>query len=315
MYLPAPAIFIGKLKSITDYTLVNNLDETDQQTSITSVCMDFDFHSAFKVGLGINFNCDCWQLFAEYTWYHHCFDNGQEFPDTGDSQFTGHLNSPWVDDSLNVIDGASASAKWHLDFDKVDLELARPYYVGRCLKMRTAYGIRALWIDQKISGDLFSDGGSNTTCVSTFTSKTSSWAVGPKIGIDTKWDFCWGVRFFGNFDIALLYTKYDRSLTSTATRFISGTTSSSNVVNIKNDNPCFLRPQTNLEIGFGWGDYFCCNSYYFDLELGYEAHVYFNENMFLQNLSKEDTPLLNSNKQSTGSLYLHGLTVTARIDF
>lgn len=287
----------------------------------TIIGMDFDYNSAFKVGLGVNFNCDFWQLYAEYTWYHHSFDN-KGVAATGTNITSSVISSDWISlnpiiETLESLDN-EITGKWNLCMDKLDVDLSRAYYNGTCLTFRTAYGLRGLWITQKMdsvwTGD---DANTSAAFITTVKAnqKTNSWAVGPKLGFDMNWNYCYGFRLIGNFDLAVLYTNYDRSFVETIdvtdpTSVLARTTS------LKNDNPCYLRPQTSMFIGLGWGNYICCNDWYIDVQAGYEVQVYWNENMFVHNINTTSSGSSNQYKSvNPGNLYLHGLTVTARLDF
>lgn len=289
-----------------------NITYTNGNTDQSLISMDFGYNSAFKVALGVNFNCDFWKLGAEYTWYHHDFKRSSTATEASGDILAVDIIPAFGEILFDpqAVSNMEITGKWKVGFDKLDITLSRRYFVGQCLTVETGYGIRALWISQQLNTDW--EGLIDTTpLLSTLLGKqkVTSWAVGPKFGINTNWMFCEGFRVIGNFDIALAYTKYDRSYSATFSN--DGTTTVT--TDVKNDNPCYLRPQTGLMIGLGWSDYLCCNDWFLDLQLGYEAQVYWNQNMFIR-------PIQGSNASQNfmiipGNLYLHGLTFTARVDF
>lgn len=297
------------------------LDLGEIQTTFTNnniessiIKMDFDYKSAFKIGLGLYFNCDNWELYSEYTWYHHSFKN-DVCAKTGTDILESVIIPVWnTINDLNISEFSDDNVlfgKWELSFDKLDIEVARPYFVGKCLTIRSGYGLRGLWITQKLnvnsSGNLTGSGITEQTLNTS--QKISSWAVGPKFSMNTNWYFCNNLRLFGNFDIALLYTSYDRTNNATLENQLDSININSN---IKNDNPCYLRPQTALAIGLGWGDYFDCNQWYLDLQLAYETQIYWSENMFTKSIGTSGGFI---NQTIPGNLNLHGLTIRVRLDF
>lgn len=306
-----------EIGSLVDFSTVNNI-------STEIVPMDFDYSSAFKVGLGFNFCNDNWQIIADYTWYNH--DNKNTKIDTSDAAISDDIffNTQWMllhNESLNLQNfnlSDSLSGKWDLSFNKLDVALARPFYVGQCLTMRAAYGLRGLWITQKMNVQFAGTSGTVTTIFleGDLNQKLSTWAVGPKLGLNTNWNYCNGFRFFGNFDFAILYSDIDRTISNSYVRTPSTGPVLTDTFSSTTNDICFLRPQAGFEIGLGWGDYFCCNSFYMDFTVGYEAQVYWSENSFVQGVANPgDGTTILTNKNNTGNLYLHGLTVTARIDF
>ena len=71
-------------------------------------------------------------------------------------------------------------------------------------------------------------------------------------------------------------------------------------------------------IGLGWGSYFCSDKWHFDLSVAYEAQRYSQTNYMAQEaqmLNIDSDRSISSGLVKPGDNFLHGLTVTARIDF
>lgn len=291
------------------------------QTNSSIYYQNFDFSSfskmsneykpAFKVGLGFNWGCDNWNFYAEYFRYHADAGKGS-FTKNAPEPLNGAMSacfylSPFRA-SLDSIAPTSVSATttWRLDMDRVDFNLRRKYFVGECLIVQPSIGLSAAWIDQKQDTIYVCNfvNGSTTTLVN---NSSDSWAVGAKTALDTEWTFCRSFRIIGNAGFAILYTDYNK-IKSNATQ--STTTTVATETYNSSRSLCFLRPDANVAIGLGWGDYWCCNDWYFDLSAVYEFHTYYNQNV-LPNLKdcSQDPSSFN------GDLYLHGLILTARLDF
>lgn len=296
---------------------------------ITIVGMDFEYNPGFKVGLGYNFNFDNWQIYAEYT-YHHSTTTASidSIPKETGGINNSNLAVFWKSSLVNDTDLAEfepdrASSKWKMHLDMADFELAREYYVGRCLTFRTFGGLRAAWIRQTYNveyEELFTSGNfeNQVNEILTASHKTKSWGIGPRVGSDIHWLFCNNFRIFIDTSVSILFTKYTTaSICSLFEDYSSNDLSLNDEVNTKtkrNTDPCFLRPTAEISLGLGWGDYFFCNKWYFDIEIGYTTSVFWNQNMFVNMLTNN-----NNNKfeifNKGGDLYFHGLTVTAKIDF
>ena len=174
------------------------------------------------------------------------------------------------------------------------------------------FGLRAGWIDQKYKVTYFSSSPGTPVIDTTYkvTSSTESWAIGGRAGMDTDWKFCGGFFLFGNSSLSILYTDYDEiSLNRTHLRQREGFNDEYGTYNSEREL-CYLRPQLDIGLGLGWSDYFCCNDWFFDLRLGYEFHTFWSQNMFPKTNDVSVDPTATG-----GNLYLHGLVITARLDF
>lgn len=295
----------------------NNFQDTRTSVEYSTLC--FDYEPAFKVGLGYNFGCDNWDFFAEYFRYH---------ANVGKNSLNGSVDPTSTTESMltclylllgnnaTFVDSSQGEAKWRLEIDTADFLLGRKYYVGKCLTFHPFLGLRAAWIDQTYNVSYHTSDGVGidlATEDATVCLDSSSWAIGAKTGINTEWKFCGCFYLFGDTSFDILYTDYEIQEQKEITSFSGGTapiTSISPINGNKNDKFCFLRPHLQIGLGLGWGSYFCCNDWYFDLNAGYEFHVYWNQNVL---------PMIPDFRQDPsrlyGDLYLHGLVITVKLDF
>lgn len=297
------------------YQLFGTLTSTENATSPyigQFYDFKFDWKPAFKVGLGYNFGYDDWSSFLQYTRVNTSMTN---------TATVGTLTAELLKDlwSLRVTPNTptirEVKAKWGLDFNILDLEFSRPFYSGKELTFAPHFGLKGGWIDQSL------------ICTSTDTLAvpvlavnsdyaSNSWLIGPRAGLYTNWMIGEGFRFFGNAAVSMFYQKFDdikvtEPNAADAAQHIGSFTLNSHGVN------------TALEflIGLGWGTYFDHNNWYFDLAVGYETQVYFEQNMmrYLEELRKTQTGggYLNNLGIVTkpGNLMFQGLNVTMRFDF
>jgi hypothetical protein len=282
--------------------------------------LSFDYEPAFKVGLGFNLGCDDWMFKFQYMRYHADVGSGSlNTTAPGDGSTTLRSRFFWAIDNTNDLPAdivfntnesgtLGASSKWRLELDLIDFDVSRKYYVGRCLTFEPNFGIRAGWIDQKFNVTYTTvNNTTDTSIVWTSNNTTESWAVGLKTGLDTNWAFCGGFYMFGNSEMSILYTDYDNIFSNQQRTLTTTSTGAVDNIAFPSRELCYLRPQFNLGIGLGWSDYFCCNDWFFDFKIGYEMHVFWSQNTL--------HAVNNSFQDPTGDLYLHGLIVSARLDF
>lgn len=256
--------------------------------------MDFEYKPGFKVGLGITSNYDCWDFFAEYTWFRSTVSQsvtaptpGTILPTTGVYQVSG--GGPFN----------AASSSWHSTLDILDGRMGRWHYVGKQLTFHPYFGLRAAWISQDWSTVYSTD-----TVTFLAEQQLKSWGVGPQVGVDTHWNFCYGFRIYGQAEADILFTRY------TTQRTYNQNISANRVWDISEDGNNTLRAHLDLELGLGWGTYLNCYKWYFDLAAGYGFQVFFDQNMFRE---YQSTAAYSS--VYGGNLYLHGLTITAKLEF
>jgi hypothetical protein len=313
LYLDASFIYWQPVQDNMEVGFANTTTQTDgafPSTSGSFVNMGASFEPGFKVGLGGNFDHDSWDTHLEYTWF-HCTESQSSTQAAGSGRLFRVQGNPFTVVTNNFYD--SVSSKWNLKMDIADWDIGRWGYVGTKLTYRPSFGVRADWIRQRFNttytrvvatspGDPAAAADTNV-----IHQKTSSWAIGPKVGLDSNWNLGAGFRFFGNGEADLLFTKYTR-LSYNETHSAAETAPFS----AKQKRVYAVKPHLDLELGFAWGMYFDCNNWYMDIALGYEFQVFFDQNMFRH--FNDDLMSMNSTLPN-GNLYLQGLTAQFRLDF
>lgn len=271
------------------------------------VDLDFGYKPGFKLGFGVIFDYDNWDLYLQYTWLR------------GSHQTTQSLNPNNTNVTLwpawQSVPGfvtpqyVYGKENWKVHLDLLDLDLGRSYSVGTQLTLHPFLGARAAWIRQDIHVDY-----RNTSPAflaiwpSTHIDQSSNcWGLGTRAGLGSNWMLCHGFRLYGNGEVDILYTQYTHLKSSQKSEV---NTPNRYVVNQKNAD--YLRAHLELLLGFGWGCYFANNASHVDLSADYGFQVFFDQNMFRNYLSD-----LNIGKSFSpnGNLYIHGLTVSLRFDF
>ena len=180
----------------------------------------------------------CWDFFANGSFLYYQAPN----------QPTGRL-SIYGTSELGVNNALSMASLWKLGMDIIDGSLYRAYYVGSRLTFTTYSGMRVLWIDQK-NRISFNDVATGNNLEALY--KTTSWGVGPRMGVDMGWLLGKGFRLIGNIAGDVCYSSYK-------IRFAEyenpGTDSALTYLTLKYNEKA-IRTHLQSGIGFGWGKYF-----------------------------------------------------------
>lgn len=292
-------------------TANGGLYDTDagDKTTAAIIGHNFEYKPGFKVLVGMNFDHDYWDGYAEYTWFHST---------TTTSVSRQSLVAPDITDAgINAVNSSllgsaafnSSSQEWKLRFQALDAAMARTYYVGTKLTFRSIFGARFAWITQYKTIDSVGDAtGTPASFDGTYNQKQnfSSWGAGILGGLNTNWMIGEGFRMIGNGSVDILYTRVQ---TTNTKEQLTVTGSAPITFAFPEARPDFLMPHMALEYGFGWESYFDCNNWHIDLLATYGFQVFWDANLFRE---------MDSNaygKLSNGNLYMHGLTVSAKLDF
>jgi opacity protein-like surface antigen len=272
---------------------------------LARVNMGFKYKPGFKVGAGMSFDYDNWDVAVEYTRLHGTYHRAA----TLDSALTtaGYSYRPqqWANAFNAPASGApltqSFNATWKLNLDFLDIDLGRWYYEGTQVTFRPSIGMRAAWINQHRHANY----SSTLVAFNIYDiEKTSSWGIGPRLGVDANWMIGEGFRFFGSSELDVLYTRYHARINTTNS--LNGADTLETGMEQSDVNA--LRPHVDLELGLGWGTYLDCHKWHLDVSASYGYQVFWNQNMF----RLVDSPRY---VMPNGDLFVHGLTATVKLDF
>jgi len=290
-----------------------------------------------RVGIGGNDFCDGWDLYLYWTYFHT--KKKQSTSIVGSDEF---LLNPWLtfssltdlliatgsqDDNF-VLNETVVSARWKLDFNTIDLELGRNYWLSESFSMRPYMGVRGGWTKTRFSTQEIIAGTSEENPFSFAENanlKNKFWGAGLSGGFQPNWHLGCGFSIFGNADIALLWGCFD--LDRNGSYFSESEDSDDFAIDVDGgkSQSKFSAMQAILDLAAGlrYECTFCCDSYRFALDLGWEHHIWFDHN----HRNQYDTSLLpllegddifftlDEYREIYGNLVLAGLVVRARFDF
>lgn len=295
---------------------------TTAQVPTTTVAIpDFKWKPGFKVGAGLDFCHDGWDVYLDYTWF-HSMNNRKSIsvdpagtPDVSDGYWL--VNAPYLQDVLLPI-----AAHFRLDFYETvtgnlalkwnifDLELGRNFYISRRIKLRPHFGLKGMWARQTFN--LVLDNKSNngaTNSISTMNNKIKNWGIGVRAGLDTAWQFCESFSLIGEIAATGLWEQFKvhridaTDILITTVIGTAGTSPSS--VNYQY-NFYSLRPVIEWFLGLRWEMWTCGDDFHFEFDAGWETQLWFSQNQFLR---------IECLEADHGDLAFQGLTVRARFDF
>jgi len=318
----------------------------------------------FRIGLGWNTDCDGWDAYLTWTYMRNTRSDStstDQFSDT--DLFTGEtvaipgagqqaLINPWINagllfretklgTDLNYIPPmfTKISAKWKMQYNVIDLEFGRKYWLSRCFTLRPYGGLRGGWVKTTFNttstrdlSDLESIVGiadANYSVDVNFTNRF--WGVGLIGGLQPNWHFCSNFILFSNLEGGLLWGEFERKRsenysatvrapeTSTQPSALSTWSSSSS------DRFYQMYPVLDFAIGFRWEENWCCDRYKTALDIGWEHHVWIDVN----HREKTDRAYVVTDStdpfteatgvggidEATGNLGMGGLVIRLRVDF
>ncbi|MGC1877936.1 MAG: Lpg1974 family pore-forming outer membrane protein [Rhabdochlamydiaceae bacterium] len=165
---------------------------------------NFDFQPGFKVGAGLDFAYDGWDLYADYTWLNgETKRNSISAHDGNGARNLVPLSSN--NGGIGQIDIAKESSRWRQHFNVVDLELGRNFFISRFLTLRPHFGLKSAWIHEKLKIESKS---ADATLKAFQKRKQTLWGIGTRAGLDTVWHFArnWGV--YGDIAFTALWSDF-----------------------------------------------------------------------------------------------------------
>lgn len=293
---------------------------------------DFAWSPGFKLAAGCNLPYDGWDAEARYTYYHTTVTSLKK---TFDSQITptglGIIplwHYPFIDIPSSVsapLRFRNSSSDWKINFNSTDIECGREFFAFHSLPIRTHIGAKIAWVSQTYHAS-YSDGTTFTGALSTpgdvtlqyltsrMTFGSHSWSLGPRAGLDSKWNMGCGLSLIADAAFSLLYshtsltTKYDDTL-------LNLTAGGQIAPHLRQKEKIKeLVPAAEASLGFHWGRCFCCTRrpIYFGATLAYEVQYWWSQNHARRNYPYKAPA---NTWDSRGALQMQGLTASLRWDY
>ena len=262
---------------------------------VTAKKVDFDFQSGFRVGLGVHLPNDRWDIYINYTRFN------PEDEDSAHGSFyplflfqgTGGPRGSFV---------SEAHAHWEIEFQNLDVEIGRAFYIAKTLNLRPFFGLKGAWIDQ--DAHIRYEGGfiAAEQIFRTYF-KNDFKGAGPLLGIESNWILGAGFSFFADLTTALIVGHFDDHQKQYQLNGVE-------VVNLDSDFN-LVSPTVQMIAGLAWDRNFNQERCHVGLSAGFESQYWWCQNQTEQ-FTDDQFPIY---VREQGDLAFYGLTLRGRFDF
>lgn len=281
---------------------------------------DFGWDLGLKAGIGYKTRHDKWDLFLRYTWL------------SAHNSKSMHKNPPGVIIGIrSFLPILAKRAKSHVDTDynNLDLELARSYFICKHYSIRPHFDLKATWLDikQNIFYN-FSEAFQNISLEDRdekIYSSSKFWGMGPRAGVDGKLFIGDGFNLFGELAGSILYGHFKERLKEKFPVGVSNQVSGT-LFTVRDSFHRFI-PFVQMQMGLEWGTYLNSKRQHLDLKVGYEIQYYWRANQLMHTEKFDSASPVppNLNNFITGARHLfdkvsedvmfYGITGEVRLDF
>lgn len=279
--------------------------------------------SGFKVGMGIDFDYDGWDLGVIYTWYRNHHQSSVAAPLNAEGKVTTNLAPIIYQEYFDGSHLVYADSSLKLDLNVIDLELAREFYISPKLILRPYLGSKATWgrqeflIHETLRGERktlypFEASESSNLAESFYTTanKQGNWGFGMRCGMDMSWLFTKSFSLYGKASITLLwqYLRAERvDLYNSIEDLMTNEVLLTNYQDVNyHQRVHVVNPIFETQIGLRYDYLFSEERYRFRAQLGWECQAWLGQNVFLTQYG---------DGQNVYDLTLQGLTAQLRLDF
>lgn len=287
----------------------------------------FRWDTGIRAGLGFDFFCG-WDLGAYWT---HLHTRASRRLTAGPFAVSGKLIAPIYGTDLGLSDPelplalapSDIGAKWRYQLDLLDVDIGHEFATGCCVTLRPFVGIRGAWTKQKYH--IVVTGPTGTPGVRNFDNlflESEFEGGGLRTGFDSESYLGCGFSLYSKAAINVLYgsgrsrIKERKVIVLNLDNPIIDTENST-----QRDHWQGCRAITDLALGLRYRQFFCCDTVSLTLSVGWENHLFFNDNRFENFARLSGKPLetiesTDRNFQHTkGDICFEGWTFAGRVEF
>jgi|JI10StandDraft_1071094.scaffolds.fasta_scaffold00236_47 hypothetical protein len=270
-----------------------------------------------RIGLGVVTNHDGWDAYTNWTYFHsRSVEHKHVAPFNTVEVGTILYTSPWfVNPHNDPYDRIKANIA--LNFNQIDLEKGRHFWISHNLSLRPSFGLRGYWtrITFSVSGHSALEAmtvNNGTTINEKAKMKEKSWGVGLLGGLESVWHFYSYFSVFATTDIALAYGKVKTEKVNSGLDDLGNSTFRSFSVTLK-DAFYRLQPIFDLALGFRFESPCYNNRFRAIVDLGYEYHYLYDHVQFLRGTTNSSRTT--DQVEANGDLSMSGLVLRGRFEF
>lgn len=288
---------------------------------------DFAWRPGVKAKLGYHLPYDDWDLLAGWTYYHEeCTSLKKHFYSVTAPNGIGVIpmwHYPFLQisggNSGNPLRYGTAAANWRMNFNSFDLELGRYFLPGKAIPMKLKMGAKGALIRQFYHARY--GGGTTIEAIDPETSlpslfqfssshfqvETDQWGLGPKIGLESRWNVWRGFSLIGDGSFSVLCSFYDlKTRVNDVIEPNPGPTSMKMKEHFRE-----LTPVCEAMLGIEWGTCFL-DEYFLGMTLGYECQYWWSINHARRNYVQT---IPGETFDARGDLQMQGLNASIKVDY
>jgi len=305
-----------------EYAITNQNPNTGLDGNVVDI--DFKWEPAFRLAIGMYLPHDNWNILITYTRLEEKSNRNST---------TSELNNPistagvgiipvWVhpaayQNQLNDVRFSFAEAKWKINYNVIDADFGKSFYLTRLLSVRPYIGIRNAVINQNFTvhyhgGNTITISGTAVTPLATDVSlKNFSYGIGPLFGFRSNWCTKYSLSIFTNLSLSLLHTNFDlnRIENSLSSELIDGEQRNDRAE--LNEEFWTYKPHAQMAAGIKWDKCFGCKKH-LAISAAYEGNYWWKQNQMLRFI---DATITAKSRNTIGDLYLQGLTLSVSLDY
>lgn len=300
LFLTGELLYWNAHENGLNFAVVNDGSSANiSDATIKSVHSNWDV--GFRVGVGYNLPHDGWDLSLSWLRFNTHGSTKIHF-DNDSFVFPSRIQPA---DPFSGSTTTKANSEWKLLFNQLDFDLGREFFVSKWLTIRPHFGIRTDWVHQRWTNHYNNFIGTLPPVNVKIAYNDKWWGIGPEAGIDTQWGLGAGFSLFANASGGIAYGFHDISFSD------KDSTSAANLADVHQIYR-ISHPMLDFLLGLRFDSMFYNDRFHLGLQVGWEHHVYFNQNQFPVFVNGTSLGDFVSNQ---GDLAFQGWTFGVRFDF
>ena len=253
-----------------------------------------NFEPGFKVGVGMDLGYDGWDAYAEYTWVYQNWLSSSFTANSGSYGGFVAPNSTSGDLRVPVLTSGKSSRK--VQFNVLDLEFGRDFFISKQLSLRPHFGAKMARMFEKTK---VTENGSGTVTLADLYLRQTLSALGTRAGLDSVWRLTRNFGLYGDIAVTALWGSFHNKANNTITEDAVSDTRYNRNVSIT------ITPVLELGVGATYMLWFNNDACLFFAKAGWEEQIWINYNH----------NAINGTWNTLGNLTLQGLTLKVGLAF
>lgn len=250
--------------------------------------VEYEWDPGFKVGTGLNFWHDGWDVCIEYT---RLLTKGSHAIKQDNDIIPSFIFPNDTLGTAKIFTANRADSRSYLHFNVADLELGRNFYISQFLMLRPHLGLKGSWQSQDWrtryqSNDLsiqLKEGGTlHLSGPYRMHHHSNYYGVGLRTGLDTAWHFNTNWSLFGDTAWTAMWSRYRLIRRDTID---DTTTGKKQRTHNLSSNFSDIKLVGEFQIGLRYEIWFFDDRYHLQIQVGWEEQLWINHMKFIKALT------------------------------